>query len=68
MAERNVLQDQLQQETDNNAELEEVKNRLQLKVRLGSKKPIIGYTWDGISATKLLKFALIEKRTRGDGQ
>ncbi|VDL72666.1 unnamed protein product [Nippostrongylus brasiliensis] len=31
MAERNVLQDQLQQETDNNAELEEVKNRLQLK-------------------------------------
>ncbi|VDM76368.1 unnamed protein product [Strongylus vulgaris] len=31
LAERNVLQDQLQQETDNNAELEEVKNRLQLK-------------------------------------
>ncbi|KJH42901.1 myosin head [Dictyocaulus viviparus] len=31
IAERNVLQDQLQQEADNNAELEEVKNRLQLK-------------------------------------
>ncbi|VDM60142.1 unnamed protein product [Angiostrongylus costaricensis] len=32
--ERNILQDQLQQEADNNAELEEVKNRLQLKNEL----------------------------------
>ena len=31
MAERNILQEQLQQEADGNAELEEVKNRLQMK-------------------------------------